>query len=83
MKSAERSNFFYRTVPVVWLLAGLLLLPGLAAAQVVGDCGDIDPIGTTCPLDTWVLVLAVAAVVFAVLQMQRKQRAILHGPKNI
>lgn len=82
MKSAERSNFFYRTVPVMWLIAGLLILPGLAAAQV-GDCGDIDPIGTTCPLDTWVMVLAVVAVVFAVLQMQRKQSAILHGPKNI
>jgi hypothetical protein len=37
-------------------------------------CGGTDP-DATCPLDSWVMVLAVIAVVFASVHLYRKQKA--------
>jgi len=39
-------------------------------------CGGTDP-DEVCPLDTWVVVLAVAAFVFAAIHLYRKQKAAL------
>jgi len=41
-------------------------------------CGGTDP-DEVCPLDTWVLVFAGAAFVFAVVRLYRKQKAGLVG----
>ena len=43
-------------------------------AQPGEPCGGQDP-DATCPLDTWVVVLAAVAVTFAVIHLFRKQRS--------
>jgi len=43
-------------------------------AQPGEPCGGTDP-DATCPLDTWVIVLAVIATVFAAIHLSRKQRS--------
>jgi hypothetical protein len=37
-------------------------------------CGGTDP-DATCPLDTWVIVLAAGASIFAAMHLYRKQRS--------
>lgn len=39
-------------------------------------CNGADPYDTDCPLDTWVIVLVVVAVIFAVTQLHRKQKSL-------
>jgi hypothetical protein len=43
-------------------------------AQPGEPCGGVDP-DATCPLDTWVIVLAFAAVVFAAFHLHRKRQS--------
>jgi hypothetical protein len=45
-------------------------------------CGGTDP-DATCPLDTWVIVLAMFAVVFAAWHLYRKQKAPLPAAKGV
>ncbi|HVW13803.1 MAG TPA: hypothetical protein VHB54_08280 [Mucilaginibacter sp.] len=61
------------------LKAGLsvlvLILISVATAHAQGlPCGGDDP-DATCPLDTWVIVLVIAASVFAAYRLFRKQKA--------
>ena len=55
--------------------AFLLLMLNVMAlyAQPGEPCGGTDP-DATCPLDTWVIVLAAVAVAFAAFHLARKQR---------
>ena len=48
-----------------------------------GDCGDT-PEGpdAPCPLDTWVIILAFLAVVFAAIYLQRKQKTLKPAAKG-
>jgi len=48
----------------------LLLLPGIVLAQDEA-CQGQDPTGnsTTCPLDTWVWVLVIAAAIFGAVKL--------------
>ena len=39
-----------------------------------GDCGFAD-VDTTCPIDTWVYILAAVALVFAAVHLYRKQKS--------
>jgi hypothetical protein len=60
---------------------GALLLLVLNTATLFAQGGPGEPCqGTdpdaTCPLDTWVIVLAVVAVIFAVVHLNRKQKAL-------
>jgi hypothetical protein len=43
-------------------------------AQPGEPCGGTDP-DATCPLDTWVIALAVIAVIFAAMSLIKKQNA--------
>ncbi len=43
-------------------------------AQVDNPCDGSDP-DASCPLDTWVFVLAGALVIFAVARLYRKQKS--------
>ena len=43
-------------------------------AQPSCPCGCIDP-DATCPLDTWVIILAVVAFVFVTVHLYRKRSA--------
>jgi len=54
----------------------LLLMLNVVAlyAQPGEPCGGTDP-DATCPLDNWVIVLAFAAAIFAVIHLYRKQAA--------
>jgi hypothetical protein len=55
-------------------LASLLLLllnTGVLYAQISLPCEGND-VDSTCPLDTWVIILAVIAVVFATIHLYRK-----------
>ena len=53
----------------------LMLNTAMLFAQPGEPCAGNDP-DSTCPLDTWVIVLAVVAVVFAVIRLRRKQQAL-------
>jgi hypothetical protein len=55
-------------------LALLMLNVIVLYAQPGEPCGGTDP-DATCPLDTWVIVLAVIATVFAAIHLSRKQRS--------
>jgi hypothetical protein len=51
-------------------------------AQAGFPCGDVDP-DALCPLDTWVIVLAIATVIFAAFHLNRKQNPPLPGTEGI
>ncbi len=73
----EVSNSIYKKIVSLTILAGsMVLLPSISFAQG-GDlpCGGDDPTTSTpCPLDTWVWVLAVVAVILGAIYLQRKQK---------
>jgi hypothetical protein len=50
-------------------------------AQPGEPCGGTDP-DATCPLDGWVWFLAAAAVIFAAVQLRRKQRSLLNNSEG-
>ena len=51
----------------------LLMLNVMALyAQPSEPCGGTDP-DATCPLDTWVVILAVVALVFAIIHLRRQR----------
>ena len=54
----------------------------LLFAQPGEPCGGTDP-DATCPLDSWVWVLAAAAVVFAATHLHRKQKSLLKNSEGI
>jgi len=72
----EVVNSIYKRVVCVAILTGsILLLPIFSHAQG-GDlpCGGDDPTTSNpCPLDTWVWVLAIIAVIMGAIYLQRKQ----------
>lgn len=61
------------------LLFAFLLISMATMAQ---DCGDgpglpgqdVDAVTNGCPLDTWVIVLVGAALIFTTVQLHRKQQ---------
>ena len=73
----EISNSIYKKIVSLIILAGsIMLLPANSFAQG-GDlpCGGDDPTSNNpCPLDTWVWVLAVIAVILGAIYLQRKQK---------
>ena len=72
----EVSNSIYKIVSIIILSGSMLLLPSMSFAQG-GDlpCGGDDPTSNNpCPLDTWVWVLAVIAVILGAIYLQRKQK---------
>ena len=48
--------------------------PSLLLAQDL-PCGGDDPYAT-CPLDSWVIVLAAVALIFAAVHLYRKQKTV-------
>lgn len=59
----------------------ILTLISAVAAHAQGlPCGGNDP-DATCPLDTWVIVLIVAASLFATYTLYRRQSALRSGVK--
>jgi hypothetical protein len=55
------------------VITGMLLLPLATIAQDL-PCDGNDPY-STCPLDTWVWILAAIAVIFAVFRLYRKKES--------
>ena len=75
----EKNRTLFKTLRNKFVLTVLLLFFSIIAfAQPggpgQGDCGDT-PEGpdAPCPLDTWVIVFAVAALIFVVVHLHRKQ----------
>ncbi len=59
----------------------ILTLMSVVTANAQGlPCGGTDP-DATCPLDTWVIVLVVAASLFAAYTLYRRQSALRSGLK--
>jgi hypothetical protein len=58
----------------------LLMLNVIALYAQPGEpCGGTDP-DEMCPLDTWVIVLAIVATAYAAIHLYRKQRS---GPQPL
>jgi hypothetical protein len=71
------SNSICKKIVSLIILAGsIILLPSISFAQSADlPCGGDDPTTSTpCPLDTWVWVLAVIAVVLGAMYLHRKQK---------
>jgi hypothetical protein len=58
----------------------LTLISAIAAHAQGLPCGGTDP-DATCPLDTWVVVLVVAASLFAAYTLYRRQAALRSDAK--
>jgi hypothetical protein len=58
-----------------WIGVLLLLNIVTAHAQANNPCLGDDP-DATCPLDTWVIVLVIAAAIFTAFSLYRRQRPI-------
>ena len=59
----------------------ILTLISVVTAHAQGlPCGGDDP-DATCPLDTWVIVLVIAASLFAAYTLYRRQTAFRSGVK--
>jgi hypothetical protein len=41
-----------------------------------GYCDGVDGGPDECPLDTWVIILVIAAVIFTAIHLQRKQKSL-------
>ncbi len=53
----------------------IMLMPLLLHAQDPGEpCSDNDPLDNTCPLDTWVYIMAVPAAALAALYIFKQQK---------
>jgi len=75
---------FKKIVSVITLSGSLLLFPLLSIAQNSNlPCDGENAWTSTCPLDTWVWVLAAVAVTFAVFQLNRKQKSPLRNTEGI
>ena len=63
----------------VYRLLFILLFVGaplLSQAQADQGCNGSDPYDASCPLDTWVIVLAITACTTAALYLHRKQKSL-------
>jgi hypothetical protein len=60
----------------------LILNTAVLYAQPGEPCGGTDP-DATCPLDTWILVLAAIAIIFAAVHLSRKQGSLLPSGKGV
>jgi hypothetical protein len=60
----------------IFFAALFLLMLNVVAlyAQPGEPCGGTDP-DDTCPLDTWVIVLAIVVTAYAAIHLYRKQRS--------
>ena len=75
-----------KIVSVITLSGGLFLFPLLSTAQesnlpCTGPNAFTAP--SACPLDAWVWVLAAVVVIFAVFQLNRKQKTPLRNTEGI
>jgi len=63
-------------IKLVLLTAFLILINLSSFAQLENPCGGTgdpdDP--TTCPLDSWVLILAITALIFTAFHLYRRQQ---------
>jgi len=60
-------------IKALFLASLLIAMTGFTCFAQTNPCGDGDP-DTTCPLDTWVLVLVAGGLVFATIQLYRRQK---------
>jgi hypothetical protein len=74
MSKSRKGNILLRKC---WLLLMLSLIPMITFGQVDPPADGCDPYdGCTLPLDTWVFVLVIAAIIFGVHKLQQKQKAL-------
>ncbi|MES2268153.1 MAG: hypothetical protein V4520_15440 [Bacteroidota bacterium] len=53
----------------------LLTIHTISYAQIINPCGGADD-DEPCPLDTWVYVLVLIAVIYGAYKMHQKQKSI-------
>jgi hypothetical protein len=73
----SKHKFINKATIAIIAFTGMLLLPNLLFAQGNEGCGvgqdPTDPY-TTCPLDTWVWVLVIGAVIFGAVKLNQKRK---------
>ncbi|MDN3580274.1 hypothetical protein [Mucilaginibacter flavus] len=66
----------WRLLFTLLIFISTVFLPIISKAQTSIDCGDgQDPFNNACPLDTWVIVLAITAGALTTIHLYRKQKA--------
>jgi hypothetical protein len=73
--SLDTQKYFMKLKISFGIIVLLLISTAGAFAQVL-PCGGDDP-DAGCPLDTWVIVLAIIVSSFAVLKLQRRKKSIV------
>jgi hypothetical protein len=69
-KCCMRVRIFFSTLLVLMFSTGLLFAQDPIGQPCAGNDADL----TGCPLDTWVVLLAFIAIVFAARHIYRKQK---------
>jgi hypothetical protein len=67
---------------IVLSLFFVLLTTVTLFAQGGLPCGDGDPDGVTCPIDSWVILFAVGALIITTLYLYRKKLAVRQLSNN-
>jgi hypothetical protein len=70
---------------ILYIVISPLILLAHKADDPLNPCVDggvPDPLDNNCPLDTWVIILAFFAVVFAAIYLQRKQKTLKPAAKG-
>ncbi len=67
-----RVKIFFSTL--LLLMINIVALYAQSESPIDGPCGLNDDDNQNCPLDTWVVVLAIIAVIFAAIHLHKKKK---------
>jgi len=75
-QGTEKYVFLFKSIILIFISGTLLLLPAISFAQGDLPCDDDNPLAQPCsvPLDTYVWLLVIAAIIFGAIHLYRQQK---------